>query len=189
MNWLRSALRGLATCLTLGWTAMTAAQDGEPARRVIETPIPEFAHASYFALEGEERRPVVVILAGADGNDDAGRHFGPILAREGYAAVSLPYYSPDWGEFGPPPAMPELPGSFVDIRVDQLADLRSALADDPQVDISRFGLFGGSKGAEFALVAASRFDWIDSVVAYAPSDLVWEGWGLETFDAPGVHSS
>ena len=59
----------------------------------------------------------------------------------------------------------------------------------PGVDIDRFGLFGGSKGAEFALIAASRYPWIDSVVAYAPTDLVWEGWGLEVIEAEGTRSS
>ena len=47
----------------------------------------------------------------------------------GYAAVGLPYYSPNWGEYGPPPKFPDLPGSFIDIRVDQIAELRRF--DDP----------------------------------------------------------
>jgi dienelactone hydrolase len=107
----------------------------------------------------------------------------------GYAAVGLPYYSPDWGEFGPPKALPELPGSFLDIRVDQLAGLREALSTMSGVDVERFGLFGASKGAEFALIAASRYPWIDSVVAYTPTDVVWEGWGLEVVEAEGTRSS
>lgn len=173
----------------LAWIGTARAETGSGATEVVEVSIPGFPHASIFRQAGGEAQPVVVILAGADGNDDAGRHFGPILARQGYAAVSLPYYSPDWGEYGPPPALPDLPGSFIDIRVDRLAELREALRDMPGADVERFGLFGGSKGAEFALIAASRYDWIASVVAYAPSDLAWEGWGLETVEAPGVHSS
>ena len=57
------------------------------------------------------------------------------------------------------------------------------------VDAERFGLFGASKGAEFALIAASRYPWIDSIVAYAPTDVVWEGWGLEMVEAEGTRSS
>jgi dienelactone hydrolase len=140
-------------------------------------------------MAGDEPRPVVVILHGADGGTEAGERFGPVLARMGYAAVGLPYYSPDWGEFGPPKALPELPGSFLDIRVDQLAGLREALSTMPGVDVERFGLFGASKGAEFALIAASRYPWIDSVVAYSPTDVVWEGWGLEVVEAEGTRSS
>lgn len=159
------------------------------AQAVTERPIAGFPHAKVYALEGGQARPVVVILHGADGGTEAGDRFGPILARMGYAAVGLPYYSPDWGEYGPPKALPELPGSFIDIRVDQLAELRQALAGMEGVDVERFGLFGASKGAEFALVAASRYPWIDSVVAYAPTDVVWEGWGLEMVEAEGTRSS
>lgn len=155
----------------------------------METPVAGFPHARLYRLPGEVRRPVVVILAGAEGGDGAGRRFGPLLARMGYAAVGLPYYSPNWGSFGPPPEFPDLPGSFIDIRVDQLAALRETLRAVPGLDVDRFGLFAGSKGSEFALIAASRYPWIRSVVAYAPSDLVWEGWGLEMLEAEGTRSS
>lgn len=159
------------------------------AQTVTETPVAGFPHAVVYRLAGDDARPVVVILAGADGGDEGGKRFGPILAEMGYAAVSLPYYSPNWGDYGPPPEFPDLPGSFIDIRVDQIGELRAALATMPGVDVERFGLFGGSKGSEFALIAASRYPWIDAVVAYTPSDIVWEGWGLEMVEAEGTRSS
>jgi len=180
----------LALCAVVAVGASpVAAQEPALAEEVVDRPIEGFPHARVWSLAGDQARPVVVILHGADGNDEAGRRFGPILARLGYAAVGLPYYSPNWGDFGPPPQFPDLPGSFIDIRVDQLADLREALRPMSGVDVARFGLFGASKGAEFALIAASRYPWIDSVVAYAPTDVVWEGWGLEMVEAEGTRSS
>lgn len=176
----------LGAVLTWGLPGATARAE---APAIEETPVPGFPHAVIHRQAGETARPVVVILAGAEGGDGAGRRFGPILARLGYAAVSLPYYSPDWGQYGPPPEFPELPGSFIDIRVDQLAELRETLRATPGVDVERFGLFAGSKGSELALIAASRYPWIDAVVAYTPSDLVWEGWGLEMLEAEGTRSS
>ena len=173
----------MMAAVLLVFAAPASAQD------VTERPVPGFPHAKVHALTGGGPRPVVVILHGADGGTEAGDRFGPILARMGYAAVGLPYYSADWGEYGPPKALPELPGSFIDIRVDQLAELRTALAAMEGIDVERFGLFGASKGAEFALIAASRYGWIDSVVAYAPTDVVWEGWGLEMVEAEGTRSS
>ena len=173
----------MMAAVLLVFAAPASAQD------VTERPVPGFPHAKVHAMTGGGPRPVVVILHGADGGTEAGDRFGPILARMGYAAVGLPYYSADWGEYGPPKALPELPGSFIDIRVDQLAELRTALAGMEGIDVERFGLFGASKGAEFALIAASRYDWIDSVVAYAPTDVVWEGWGLEMVEAEGTRSS
>lgn len=156
---------------------------------VIATPVPGIPHAVAYALKDSARRPVVVILHGAEGGTEARDRFGPILARMGYVGVGMPYYSPNWGQFGPPPAQPELAGSFIDIRIEQIAELRDALRALPAADVDRFGLLGASKGAEFALIAASRYDWIDSVVAYAPTDVVWEGWGLETIEAEGTRSS
>lgn len=183
----------VAAAILLGPAAATAAAPGqEPSAQtvaLVETPIAGFPYARLYRLPGQKKRPVIVILAGAEGGDDAGKRFGPILARLGYAAVSLPYYSPNWGEYGPPPPHPDLPGSFIDIRIDQLAKLRDTLGKMHGLNISRFGLFGGSKGSEFSLIAASQYPWITSVVAYAPSDLVWEGWGLEMVEAEGTRSS
>jgi len=180
----RRTLILFAALFALGVTPALA----QPAE-VSMTPVPGFPHANLHVLEGTQDRPVVVILHGAEGGTEAGDRYGPILARMGYAAVGLPYYSPDWGEYGPPKALPEIAGSFVDIRVDQLAELRDVLATMPQADVEHFGLLGASKGSEFALIAASRYPWIDAVVAYTPTDLVWEGWGLETIDAEGTRSS
>jgi len=156
---------------------------------VVSEEIPGFPAARLYRLPGGTPRPVVVILHGADGGTGASERFGPRLASLGYAVVGLPYYSPDWGAFGPPKAIPELPGSFIDIRIDQIAELRDWLGTRPDVDADRIALFGGSKGAEFALIAASRYPWLTSIVALAPSDLVWEGWGLEMVEAEGTRSS
>lgn len=181
----------VGTILALASPAIAFAEEAPQSATaaIEETAIAGFPHARLYRLAGLQQRPVVVILAGAEGGDGAGKRFGPILARLGYAAVSLPYYSPNWGSFGPPPEYADLPGSFIDIRVDQIAGLKAQLATMPGVDTSRFGLFAGSKGSEFALIAASRYPWIAGVVAYAPSDLVWEGWGLEMVEAEGTRSS
>lgn len=184
----RRGFAGWIAALALGAACPAWAQPAA-VEAVAETGVPGFPRAKIYRLAGDAPRPVIVILAGAEGGDGAGRRFGPILARLGYAAVSLPYYSANWGQFGPPPEFPDLPGSFIDIRVDQLARLREALRAVPGLDVERFGLFAGSKGSEFALIAASRYPWIRSVVAYAPSDLVWEGWGLEMLEAEGTRSS
>ena len=186
---LRSLVATILLCTGLALGTAAPAHASSEGAKVVETAVPGFPRAMLYRVEGKLARPVVVILAGAEGGDGAGKRFGPILAELGYAAVSLPYYSPNWGEFGPPQQYTDLPGSFVDIKVDQLTRLRDTLAAMPGVDATRFGLFAGSKGSEFALIAASRYPWIEAVVAYAPSDLVWEGWGLETVEAEGTRSS
>ncbi len=184
-------LMGIGGSLLVATSAVAQAQQGVEleAVAVTEMPIDGFPHSILYRLPGEQTRPVVVILGGAEGGDGAGRRFGPILARLGYAAVGIAYHSPDWGDFAPPPAFPDLPGSFIDIRVDQLRELRDVLSVVPGLDLKRLGLFAGSKGSELALLAASRYPWVSSVIAYTPSDVVWEGWGLEMLEAEGTRSS
>ena len=143
---LRTLVATILLCTGLAWGATAAAQASTGAAGVTEMPIPGFPHAVLYQPDDKKPRPVVVILAGAEGGDQAGKRFGPLLARLGYAAVSLPYYSPNWGEYGPPPQYKDLPGSFIDIKVDQLAGLRKALGAMAGVDATRFGLFAGSKG-------------------------------------------
>ncbi len=200
---LSQPVRGLACAIALMFGAFaTGCASTPPASETTQTvtipvaraPVTEanvfgFPHAKAYRTEGTDARPVLLILGGAEGNDEAGKRFGPIFARLGYTAVSFPYYSPNWGDAAPPPQLPEIPGSFIDIRLENIAKLRDALKRIPGADINRFGIFGGSKGSEFALSAASRYPFITSVVAYTPSDLVWEGFGLEMVEHEGTRSS
>ena len=55
--------------------------------------------------------------------------------------------------------------------------MRDWLQGQGSVDGERLGVWGVSKGAEMALIAASRFVWIAATVAIVPSDVVWEGFG------------
>lgn len=55
------------------------------------------------------------------------------------------------------------------------------------LDASRIGISGVSKGGEFAIIAATRFSWVRAVIGIVPSDVVWEGWG--TGAAEGTSSS
>ncbi|MEO0631874.1 MAG: acyl-CoA thioester hydrolase/BAAT C-terminal domain-containing protein, partial [Planctomycetota bacterium] len=59
-----------------------------------------------------------------------------------------------------------------------------ALRARGDIDADRIGLWGVSKGAELALAAASRIDGFAAVVAIVPSDVIWEGWGLNDGTRP-----
>ncbi len=145
--------------------------------------VQEFPGAVFATLPGSPRRPAIIVLGGSEGGGRTARNSSPRFASQGFAVLGLPYYSPGSSER----EIPELPAAFADIPVDRLNAAFEWLKHRPEVDASRVALVGGSKGAEFALIAASRFKWITSVVANVPSDVVWEGWGPGV--EPGTRSS
>jgi dienelactone hydrolase len=68
-----------------------------------------------------------------------------------------------------------LPTALNRIPVEILERARAWLRARPEADVQRLGVVGASKGGEFALVLASIYDWIGAVVAFVPSDTVWQG--------------
>lgn len=153
-------------------TALVRARP-DPANLVTVTDTP-FPGAVFVRPAGSKRHPVIIVLGGSEGGSSTARSLSPLLAARGYAVLGLAYYNPG---YDPGDLTPGLPASFTEIPVDRLDQVRAWLARQPGVDIGRLGLWGASKGAEFALIAATRFPWIRAVAAIVPSDLVWEGWG------------
>jgi dienelactone hydrolase len=147
----------------------------------------EMPGAVLARLPGPARRPAIIVLGGSDGHDFTARRMAPRLASHGYAVLGLPYYAPDLG--GPPaPHLAGLPTALVDIPVDRLDQARDWLRRAPGVDADRIAIWGWSKGAEYALLAATHLPWITAVVAITPTDVVWEGLGGPS-QVPGTRSS
>jgi BAAT / Acyl-CoA thioester hydrolase C terminal/Acyl-CoA thioester hydrolase/BAAT N-terminal region len=143
-----------------------------------------FAGAVFAHLPGTQKRPALIVLGGSEGGAQIARA-APLWASRGFAVLALPYYSPpQYSAQGTvPPELPTLPLAFADIPIERLEQARAWLVQQPEVDATRIGVMGTSKGAEFALLAGSKMPWIKTVVAVVPSDVVWEGWGPDI--APG----
>lgn len=148
-----------------------------------------FEGALFASLPGSERRPTLILLGGSEGGSAITRDAAH-WASHGYAVLALPYYSPPrWGANGPlPPELPSLPQRFFDIPVERLEVARDWLAQQPEADAARIGVMGTSKGAEFALLAGVEMPWIRAVAAIVPTDVVWEGWGMDP-EAPATGAS
>lgn len=140
-------------------------------RQTTDTPFPGAVWVRR-AVPGKPQ-PVVIVLGGSEGGDSTAKTYAPIFAGRGYAVLGLPYYN----SFGTG-RIEGLSDAFADIPVDRLAAVRDWLATQPGIDAGRIGVWGVSKGAEFALIAASRYPWLKAVAAIVPSDVVWEGWGV-----------
>ena len=131
------------------------------------------------------RLPLIIVLGGSEGDDHTARQIGPRLASEGYAVLGFPYYSPDRGRGQ---AIAGLPSVFAEIPVDRLEEVHRWASTDPRIDADRIGIWGQSKGGEFAIIAAANYPWLDAVAAIVPSDVVWEGFGSGTIERTGTPS-
>jgi dienelactone hydrolase len=128
----------------------------------------------FAARAGGRRLPTVLVLHGSEGgNAVRARAAAAYYAARGFAALAINYFA--W----PYERVPELPVVHMNVSVETIEHARDWLAGRPEVDGRRIGIVGASKGAEFALVAASRYDWITAVVACVPSDVVWQGYGRD----------
>lgn len=127
-----------------------------------------------FAAPADDRRhPTIILLHGSEGGDrDAAQAIAQRFAGQGFAAFALNYFA--WDLKG----LSGIPNAHVNQPIELLDQVRAWLARQPEADTERMGVYGHSKGAEYAAVAATYLPWIDAVAACVPSDSVWEGYGI-----------
>ncbi len=116
--------------------------------------------------------PSLILLHGSEGgNMVAARAAAIRFAQLGYAAFALNYFA--W----PAAGISGIPQALINVPVEELDTARTWLARQSGVDAQHVSVWGVSKGAELALVAASHYSWINRVVACVPSSVVWSGFG------------
>ena len=114
--------------------------------------------------------PTIILLHGSNGGSTSEARAPAIrFAQLGYAAFSLNYFS--WTGLG------GLPRALVNIPIENLTAARAWLSRQPGVTTDQVSVWGVSKGAEYALVAAANLPWIHRVIACVPSSVVWSGFG------------
>ena len=156
----------LATCACFLFTAVGGARQrgpvldvppGEMGRRITEDGI----LANYFPAR--QKSAAVLTLTGSVGgltmNDVA-----IALQSEGFSVLHLSYFR------GPG----QNPNAEL-IPLEYFATALTWLRRQPEVDPSRVGIVGVSKGAEAALVVAVRHPELKAIVAALPSSVVWPG--------------
>lgn len=117
----------------------------------------------WFAPTAPGPQPALLVLGGSEGGLATVSRMGEGLHAQGYAVLSLGYF----GVEGLPAQLQEIPLEYFVRGLDWLAA-------QPGVDPARIGVVGGSKGAEAALLLASRDRRVRAVVASTPTDHAWQ---------------
>jgi dienelactone hydrolase len=127
----------------------------------------------FAAPAAASKRPTIIILHGSEGGGrTSARIAAESFAAQGFAALAVNYFAWDFQN------LPAIPNVHVNQPIELLEDAYAWLSGRPEVDAAQLGVWGVSKGAEFAAVAAVRLGWIRAVVACVPTDVVWEGYGI-----------
>lgn len=121
------------------------------------------------------RHPVLLALHGSEGGDTTdAKSLARRFAALGYATFAVTYVAYAWSG-----ALPGVPVAFDSIPVETLDRARRWAGAQPEADTTRTGIWGVSKGAELALVAAARRPWVRAVVSCVGSDVMWAGFGRQ----------
>ncbi len=134
--------------------------------------------------ESEDDLPLVLMLGGFGANTRPAT--ASLFAARGFAVLDLVYH-------GQPP----LPRALEKIPLEYAKEAIDWATRQPGVDASRIGVFGTSKGAEYALLLASKYPGIKAVAAWTPSSVAWAGisfrtpftrssWTYNGFDVPYI---
>jgi dienelactone hydrolase len=118
----------------------------------------------FYQPRGEGKHPAVIVLSGSGGGVPPAASYPGGLASRGYAVLALAYFGVEG-----------LPRSLHNIPLEYFGQALEWLSAQSSVDADRIGLLGVSRGGELALLLASMFPKIRTVVAYVPSNVVWGG--------------
>jgi pimeloyl-ACP methyl ester carboxylesterase len=137
--------------------------------------------ADFFYRASDRPHQAVILLGGSEGGKSWSdcTDFIRDLVNEGFGVLSLAYF----GTEGLPPQLQAVPLECFPKAFRWLA------AQESVVVPNEYALVGGSRGAEVALLAGSRFPEVKAVVAIAPSSVVFQGFPTGKWDGlRGRHS-
>ena len=117
---------------------------------------------AYFAPSDGPARPGVLVLGGSDGGLAEGA--AALLASHGFATLALAYFRAE-----------HLPSELMEIPLEYFETAIRWLGRQPGVAAGGLGVVGRSRGGELALLLASMFPDITTVVGYVPSGIVHAG--------------
>ena len=129
--------------------------------------------ADFFCLPSKEHQKAIIMLGGSEGGKSWSRIKKPIelLIKRGYAILSLAYFKDE----GLPATLEEIPLEYFDKAYKWLEAQPGIIPDE-------YAILGGSKGAEAALLLGSTSPRVKAVIAFSPSNVIWQGIPADRFE-------
>lgn len=156
------AIAGTALWIWKPWAPEIVVAEPEPGGEWVRD---DGMVAHWYPAQADTPGPALLVVGGSEGG------LNPIiieqataLQQEGYSVLVKAYF----GAEGLPDALENIPLENFHAGLDWMAG-------QEEVDPDRIGMFGGSKGAEAALLVAGQRPDVAAVVANVPSHVVWQG--------------
>jgi dienelactone hydrolase len=121
-----------------------------------------------FEPPGRKPQPGLLVVGGSEGGLESTERAAAAYAAHGYAALAVAYFDPSG-------ALAGIPRQFASIPLEYFEGALDWMRAQPTIDDTELGVAGASRGAELALLLASRRPEVGAVVAHAPSSVVWPG--------------
>lgn len=118
----------------------------------------------YFPVDSSIEKKAVIVLGGSDGTVAVPKNIGALLSDRGIPALGVCF----WNRPGLPQKLVRVPVEYIESAVKWLQNK----------GFEKIAIYGISKGAELALLAASLIPDITCVIALSPSHCVYAGLGI-----------
>lgn len=116
----------------------------------------------------KEPLPLIITLGGAEGGLSFTEEEANLIAKEGFIVMRFGYFKYSKSTMNE---------TLIEIRLEKVMDAIEWVKKNPAIDTGKIALLGISKGAELALLVASKTNTVKAVAAHVPSHVVWYGMG------------
>lgn len=135
--------------------------------------------ANFYPARGAARAPAIMVIGGSEGGlSTEGQREAVALQAAGFNALQIAWHCA--------PGKPKSPDR---VALESFYAGLDWLRGRPMVDAGHLGIVGYSKGAEAALLVATRRSDVKAVVAGMPSSVAWDGFNPIVFVLKGVRST
>lgn len=157
--------RILLLTLVLFSNQLAKAADSIRTEKIIQK---DWGAIIHYPISNQKQMPVLITLGGAEGGLSFVEEEANLMAKEGFIVMRFGYFKYSKETLKQP---------LDEIRIEKVFDAIDFIKKSPFADSTKIALLGISKGAELALLVASKNKAVKAVVAHLPSHLVWYGLG------------